>query len=287
MGVTCNKVISCKENTFHLDSTIREKEKEYEKSVSYLLTQNLSRKIDTKKLFKIPELKQEKEKLFMSFPYFAEAKTSGGLNIPQELINCDEGNYHLILPGKKLNFCNDFVDEINKARYNCLEYSKKINKFAEKIQTDHNTSQQYICLNDNYKIYLQRGKSAFKECSNYLTKLYTDMEEKFSFLKEIKKIDELALPFPGQQNKYEESFNISNIKSDLKKEVEGRYDILDYQFEACVNDSEISFIFFLVDDSSYNKEIRDLIFDKNVKYIGVNYKNIDVNLGAINLVFAC
>lgn len=195
--------------------------------------------------------------------------------------------YFLVLPNKEYNFIDDFVHEINKARLNPEKYSSEIKDLIEKIQTDPKTKEQFFMINGQ-KIYVDSGKVALIECVKYLKNLYIKFKKEKKFLKEIKNIEELKIPFPEDniENWNNDEFVRNSMRNLMKKSV-GKYNLKKFHSMKYVNNPKISAIMSVIDNSDENeKRIRENIFNSEIKYIGMNIKIIDENSCLIYLVFA-
>lgn len=190
--------------------------------------------------------------------------------------------YFLILPNKEDSFIEDFVHEINRARFNSLKYSLEIDDIVQKIETDTETKEQFFMLNEK-KIYVEYGAASLIESVKYLKKIYG----KSKHLKEIKNVEELKIPFPEDdlENWNNDEF-VRNSMRNLMKKSKGKYNLKKFHAMKYVNNPKISAIMSIIDDSDENeKRIRENIFNIEIKYIGMNIKIVD-DFVLIYLVFA-
>jgi hypothetical protein len=143
------------------------------------------------------------------------------------------------------------VTIINKIRDNPRDYAKEIEKnmtFIKKFAKDC-----FIFDKNNIKIALFKGKDAFIKSKEALESM------KHSIPKlEIK--EELKIQIPN---------NINELNDDLKNQ---KF----VCFKDYINIPEISILLMIVDDTIENTyERRNIILNKDYKYIGINSKIID------------
>ena len=143
------------------------------------------------------------------------------------------------------------VTIINKIRDNPRDYAKEIEKnmtFIKKFAKDC-----FIFDKNNIKIALFKGKDAFIKSKEALESM------KHSIPKlEIK--EELKIQIPN---------NINELNDDLKNQ---KF----VCFKDFINIPEISILLMIVDDTIENTyERRNIILNKDYKYIGINSKIID------------
>jgi hypothetical protein len=193
--------------------------------------------------------------------------------------------YYLVLPKKEDNFIDDYIHEINKARLNCKKYSKEIENLILKIQIDKDTKEQFFMFN-NEKIYINSGALSLVECIKYLENLYNKFKKDKKFLKEIKNIEELKMPFPEDIEKWNDEDTIKKEMKKLKEKLKGKYRLKEFIYKKFnFNDGQILGILSLI-SSDMNNDIRNVIFNTKIKYIGINYKKIDEKSSIVYINFA-
>ena len=72
------------------------------------------------------------------------------------------------------NFSMKVVLDINKARINNLEYSKKIDELAKNVKINKNTNRAFLefnCNGNTSRLNLTKGISTFEESSYYIKNL--------------------------------------------------------------------------------------------------------------------
>lgn len=242
-------------------------DKEIKYSITYENRNNHSYKVDVEIFNPSKEIKSRLG--------IATRKTINFLENPSENIIADsieiekkdtisEKNYFLSLPKKESNFCSDYIDEANVARYDFTSYSKKFDKLKKKIFLFENVF--YLSINDTLEVPLYRGLSPLQECLDFFKYNSTKKLEK------IEIIDELKVPFfEGDTENIDEIRNFNKLSlEEIEKNVEGKYDILNFRVLKCVDNPEYAFILSIVDEGFNEKETRNLFFSKRVKFVGIN-----------------
>jgi len=187
---------------------------------------------------------------------------------------------------------NVFIDEINKSRQNCKAYSFNILQLKNRVKFDDENYENFLIMN-NKRVNLTKGKINFDYSSKYLNELYFNLENKFKNLKNFEIINEMKIPFPDEEDKNPlEKTYVSSCVDKLKKKFEGKYEIIDYFFEICLNDPEIFTFLNAIsefdEDDEYvdNKKMLKLMFNEEIKYISINHKKLDEDKCLIYLLFA-
>jgi len=172
-------------------------------------------------------------------------------------------------------FTFQIIDEINKARTNCEEYSRIINKYHSEINSENNKF--YINSYGN-KLYFEHGKIKFIDCVDFLSK-------KKSMKKFIYK-EELRFTISDYDKKIctEKDFLVESLKK-LKIKFKGKYDIKKFLFYKSTKCPEVSTTIQIVNDFARKENDKHLL-NENYKYIGLNYKYKKNGLIGVFLTFA-
>jgi len=184
--------------------------------------------------------------------------------------------YVLVLPTKKYNFIQDYLHEINIARFDTKKFSKKIKNLKSKIYIDLSTKEEFLKYK-NEEIYITEGESALTECSTFLDNL-----DKKVHLKEIENIEELKMPCPKDIENWKNDDYIKKAMKKLGEKVKGKYQLMNFFGMKCTHDGEINALLNIIED----KSIKDYIFDKNLKYIGIDIRELDEKFLAVYINFA-
>lgn len=179
------------------------------------------------------------------------------------------------------NFTKDLLKEINKVRFNCKEYSKKIDNFANNLKTNFFTKEKYF-LFENYPIYLNIGEKEFSECSSYLKNLYSKKEN----LTELVNVEELKVPFPEYIDNWDDDEYIKNTMRKNMINVNGKFNLVEFNYFKSILNPEISVILSLLNQDENKNSIRNTIFMKEIKNIGINYQITEENYCVLYINFA-
>ena len=180
------------------------------------------------------------------------------------------------------------LNEINLSR----EFKKKIPEKIEKYINNigKNSKNEYYIKVDNYnKIKLFHGIEMFENCIKYLDTI----EENKPF--ELK--NELTFPFPGNKDFQNLTYNISleeainenyltstlmKLTNDLKiKNIE----VVNFHYDIMNSNIELSVLLQIIDDTNSQFQRRNNIFDKTIKYIGINVGRVNESLFCYYLLF--
>jgi hypothetical protein len=225
----------------------------------------------------------------LNISYDKDIENFNSLNINPKLSRANKINFDYLISINSEFSASDFVFEINKARQNCKVYSFKIKTLKKKIKFDNKNSENYLMINEK-KIILRNDFINFDKSSIYLEDLYNELESKFKILLQLIHIDELKIPFNNDLNINDNNY-IALYVEKLKNKYKGVYEIIDYFSLISINDPEIFTFVNCIGENNDNtnnnkKEILKLIFDKDIKYISLNYKTIQDNNCIINILFA-
>ena len=171
------------------------------------------------------------------------------------------------------------LDEINLARRDPKEYSKKLKNLLYLIKANPSNNKIHLLYDDDLKIKLKKGATTFKSCIEYLKAAPT--------VKPIELVDDLAIPFPHSNPK--QCLNkdyIGECIENIRAKVENKYEIYDFQYDISPN-PVLSTIIQVVDDSDSHYQRRGNIMSENVKYVGISYGEIKKGVFCFYLLFAC
>ena len=177
---------------------------------------------------------------------------------------------------------NLMLNEINNSRKNPLNIISKIEKYYDMINISKK-NEYYIKIDEKNKIKLYKGKKSFDQCKNYLKNLNS---LPIFILK-----NEMTFPFPEKNNiTIEECTNEFYLNKTLKiinEELEKNFKItiINFHYDIMNNNTELSVILQIVDDTNSMFHRRNNIFNKEAKYIGINVGKISENLFCYYLLF--
>ena len=173
------------------------------------------------------------------------------------------------------------LKHINQARTNPLYYIDKIGQLKSKIFYNANTNKHYLQI-DEQRFLLNKGIESFDNCISYLKLIALKPQ-----LKPLTMKDELKLPFPNHCSNIciENSF-LRNLLLFKTVETQSLFTIVDFHYDVCVCDSELSVIMQIVDDTDDNYQRRKNIFNANVQFIGISEGKIKENVCCYYLLFA-
>ena len=170
------------------------------------------------------------------------------------------------------------INEINSVRLTPKNYSLKIKNLIPLIKANKN-SKIYLIYDDDVKIELKKGVTAFKNCIEFLN------NRNNIALEPIEIVDELAIPFPSDIKLSLDKDYISRCIDDIRKSTKNRYDIFDFQYDISPN-PVLSTIVQVVDDTNANFQRRNNILSENVRYVGISYGEIKKGIFCFYLLFA-
>lgn len=172
--------------------------------------------------------------------------------------------------------------EINKARTNPLSYIDKIEQLKKCIVTKNNHSFLLFNNKNNISINLNKGVQAFNNCIHYLQILSTKPKLSPLIMKE-----ELKVPFPI--NSPELCINkdyIRNVMQFKTEENRDTFSIIDFHYDICYDNIELSTLLQIIDDTNSNYQRRKNIFNSKAKYIGITDGNLWDYMRCYYLLFA-
>ena len=157
---------------------------------------------------------------------------------------------------------------INNIRQNPKEYAniveQEINNIKEEKNEDNPKEKKYIYQN-NIKVALVRGESAFREAAEELK----SMEP----MKPLEFREDNCLGLPDNLDDYNNSnFLIEEVKEKLENNIH-----INIFYKERISDPNISALLMIVDDRGKidSGKKRKAILNKNFKYIGITSKYID------------
>lgn len=182
-----------------------------------------------------------------------------------------------LIDSKDLSDCFPSVlmlKEINLARTAPVEYSKKMESLKDNII---NTK-----LNSISSIVNRIKGEPFEKCIQYLLAL-----SKRKMLKPLLMNENLKIPFPVQNPLLcVDKDYIKNIIMFKTEELEGSIKIIDFHYDICVSNPEISTMMQIIDDTNSNYQRRKNIFNPKAKSVGISEGTIKDNLSCYYLMFA-
>lgn len=173
--------------------------------------------------------------------------------------------------------------EINQARTDPLSYITKIEYLKQFVKTKNNHCFLFLNSTNHININLKKGIEAFDNCIEFLKEI-SRQEHKLVPL--IMK-EELKIPFPI--NSPEICTNqdyIRNIIQFKTEENRGNFKIIDFHYDICYNNVEVSTLLQIIDDTNSNYQRRKNIFNPHAKYIGISEGTIFDNMRCYYLLFA-
>lgn len=177
----------------------------------------------------------------------------------------------------KGNYLETMVNEINLVRTQPKDFSNKISKVVNMIHVVDNKN--VLIFDDAIQIEIGRGKEAFMSCIQYLN-------TKAKVVQPLTHINDLVLPFPSETGDLVLSKDyLTNELEKINNKVEGKYSIIDFQYDISPNPI-ISTLLQVVDDTSSSLKRRKNILNKHAKYIGISYGLMKKNIYCFYLVFA-
>ena len=170
------------------------------------------------------------------------------------------------------------LKEINLARTDPLSYAKTIEKLKEKIVTvDNNTY-----LNVGISLKLSKGAERFDNCVNYLKAL-----SKKKKLEPLRMNEQLKVPFPIQTPLLcIDKDYIKNIILFKIEELQGKIRYIDFHYDICLSNPELSTMMQIIDDTNSNFQRRNNIFNPKARTVGITEGIIRQDMSCYYLMFA-
>ncbi len=183
---------------------------------------------------------------------------------------------------KESLFIKDFLQEINNGRLKLKKFSNKIDNLKKNFEKNIHTKEEFFIYKERI-IPFKEGLLTFCEFSKFLKNLFfKNLNNKIS-LDEIINIEELKMPFPKDLKDWKNPDYINKQMEIIENKNKGQYKLTEFFHCRCLNDGEISALMQLI-----NKEngIRDYVFNKEIKYIGINIKEFSEKSYLIYINFA-
>ena len=174
------------------------------------------------------------------------------------------------------------LKEINKARKDPLSLIKKIEYLKQNISyIDNKPILSFGKNSQNVTIKLNKGPEVFDNCISFL-KNHSDKSLPPLIMKE-----ELKIPFPVQSPKTcADKDYLKNIILFKTAEVSNKIRIIDFYYDICIPNTEISTLLQIIDDTNSNFQRRKNIFNERARYIGIVDGKVTQNLSCFYLMFA-
>ena len=173
------------------------------------------------------------------------------------------------------------LNEINSVRLNPKNYSLKLKNLIPMI-TNNNANQDktFLIYDEDIKIELKKGVSAFQTCIDYLN------SSNLITLEPIEFISTLKIPFPNEDTSLcLDKAYISKHIEQIRNKVKHKYEIYDFQYDISPN-PVLSTIIQVVDDTNSNLQRRNNILSDVIKYVGISYGEIKKGIYCFYLLFA-
>ena len=167
---------------------------------------------------------------------------------------------------------------INKIRMNPMSIIEKVEMYKSNI-FEKDGQILFDCGNKIYSI-LTKGKIAFDDCIRFLS------TQKSIEPLELNNDLKIELTIDNELEKNIVSYEF--IEKILKKkfeELKDKYIILGFHYDICSDNTEISSILQIVDDTKNKFSRRKNILNNKVKYVGISYVYIKENIICYYLLF--
>lgn len=173
------------------------------------------------------------------------------------------------------------LNEINSVRLTPKNYSVKLKNLIPMIKGSTANNKIFLIYDDDVKIELKKGVTAFKSCIEYLNNRNNIALEPIEF------VEDLVIPFPHHNSKLCLDKNyISKCIDDIREKIKNKYEIFDFQYDISPN-PVLSTIIQVVDDTNANFQRRNNILSESVKYVGISYGEVKKGIYCFYLLFAC
>lgn len=175
-------------------------------------------------------------------------------------------------------FCQQVLNEINKARADPSAYAEKIRDHIKNIYSN-DQNQHFFYVDLNSKFSLPKGKEAFESCIEILKNLKP--------MNKLAMIDELKVPFPEFNPRQATNRDyITSVLLEKANEIKDKYTLNWFHYDNNIYNAEVSTVLQLVDDNNSNGERRRHLLDDKIKYAGISVGKVKKNIYCIYLVFA-
>ena len=229
------------------------------------------------------ELKLTPRNLNLSYRNHSEAEAGIKSTSTKKLKTVNEKYNSTKNPSDKKDFAVELYIQINKLRNNCMTFSQKIDYYSNFIEEKNGNKYLEVKIGDSFSnCKLVEGLPAFKETIKFLDNFYKEN----SSLQRLKHITELKIPFPKDSSLINDKNYIQSKAESIKKKLKGKYEVTGYTYDITYKDAEITTVMQIVDDNFGNKNRRKNLLNKEIKYIGINYKEINEEKYAVYILLA-
>ena len=174
-------------------------------------------------------------------------------------------------------FASKFIDELNKARTDLFGFSEKLSDYSQNFEVIQKKIDEII--NEKLRKRFSRTEEEFKKASDFFKKLYQEKKENFE---ELIEIDQFKLPISESTKEMKEDKYYKKFQRRFESKFSQKFIFRKVLVKLVHEDPETSFLLFI----TKNTEELEFIFQKEMKYIGIDFKvqsNMSVLL-TLNLV---
>ena len=171
--------------------------------------------------------------------------------------------------------------EINKVRLSPSSYRLVVQKYMNKIHPASVTKNAYISVGPSSAIALKKGKAAFEDCLNFLSKQKA--------VNAIQLESELCIDFPANIN---DCVNMGYIERVIKEKYDkmndrykGNLQLKKFHFDVNAPSAEASCVMQIVDDTDSNLIRRTNLFNENINVVNINCELISKGIVCFYLAF--
>jgi hypothetical protein len=174
---------------------------------------------------------------------------------------------------KDLNYNCKFLEELNNARIDLCGFINRLLDFQENFQK---IKEEIYERNGNCLI---RTKEDFIKALDFFKKL---QEEENENLNELIEIEKFKLPIPEDLEELKDYKYYEKFQKRFENKFCGKFELKNSKIIILHKDPEISFLLFITEDS----KILSSLFNKNVKYVGIDFQDYSNETLLLSLVFA-
>lgn len=173
--------------------------------------------------------------------------------------------------------------EINLARTDPLLYIEKVKHLKDKIKQIQKKNFLSVDDSNNLSLKLNKGQECFDNCIAFLE----EVAKRKKKLSPLVMNENLKVPFPVQSPLLcVDKEYIKNIILFKTGEQESKMNIIDFHYDVCFSDPELSTLMQIIDDTNSHFQRRKNIFNPKAKYIGISEGSIKPGLSCYYLMFA-
>jgi hypothetical protein len=154
----------------------------------------------------------------------------------------------------------DLLAAINRVRANPADFQ---NNIIDNIQNIRSEEGKLIFDAHGTKVALVGGEEAFKAAANKLCNYQPCPPLEFR--------EDLVINVPEDNKDWKNNTLITQLLSNKKKEVAGRYAECAFNMDMGVSDPELSVLLQIVDDSPFKGKRRENILNPDHRYVGIHY----------------